>query len=90
MKIIIKRNLKDYQVWKKMVSEMDGIREAYGSRGSMVYRSASDPNEVYLIFDWADDRSYLEYFNRPDVQEALTNSGETQIIEVSESFNLPY
>jgi quinol monooxygenase YgiN len=90
MNIIVKRKLKDYEAWKKLVSEMDGVRQAYGSQGVTVYRNASDPKEVYLIFEWSDDRSYLEYFNRPDVQQALENSGTTQIIEVSEAFHLPY
>lgn len=90
MNIIIKRKLKDYETWKKMVSEMDGVRQEYGSKGVTAYRSASQPDEVHLVFEWADERSYLEYFNRPDVQQALENSGSTQIIEVAEVFRLPY
>ena len=27
MKILIKRKLKDYDAWKKVVSELDGLRE---------------------------------------------------------------
>lgn len=90
MNIIVKRELKDYEAWKKMVSEMDGVREAYGSKGATVYRCLSNPKEVFLIFEWSDERSYLEYFNRPDVQQALENSGTTQMIEVGEAFRLPY
>jgi len=90
MNIIVKRKLKDYESWKELVSEMDGLRQEYGSQGVTVYRNAGDLNEVYLVFEWSDDRSYHEYFNRPDVQQALTNSGTTQIIEVSEVFHLPY
>ncbi len=90
MKILVQRNLHDYEAWKKMVTEMDGVREAYGSRGVEVFRSANDPNEVFLVFDWADDLSFKKYFDRSDVQEALASSGTTQIIEVGESFRLPY
>ena len=51
MNIIVKRKLSDYEAWKKLVSEMDGVRQEYGSQGVTVYRNASDPNEVYLVFE---------------------------------------
>ena len=88
MNIIVKRNLKDFDSWKKMVSDMDNVRKEYGSQGGTVYRNAADPNEVYLVFDWDDNKPYTSYFNRPDVQKALADSGSTEIIEVGESFHL--
>jgi quinol monooxygenase YgiN len=88
MVIIVKRLLKDYEAWKSIVSEMDHVRAEYGSRGATVYRSKSDPNEVYLVFDWDDQKPYQAYFNRPDVQKALDATGTTEVIEVSESFSL--
>lgn len=33
-------------------------------------------------------KQYLDYFNLPDVQRALAETGTTDIIEVSESFHL--
>ena len=54
MQIILRRRLKDYDAWRKMVSEMDGTRRKYGSRGGTVYRNAKDPSEVVLVFDWDD------------------------------------
>lgn len=88
MKIIVKRVLKDYESWKKMVSTGNETRKAKGSMGGTVYRSAKNPNEVYLIFDWDDQKSYLEYFNLPEVQKALAESGTTEVIEVGDSFEL--
>ena len=88
MKLIVKRNLKDYDSWKKLVSEKNELREKMGSKGATVYRSAKNPNEVYLVFDWDDQKSYLEYFKLPDVQKSLEETGTTEIIEVSESFDL--
>ena len=44
--------------------------------------------EVYAVFDWDDRKSYLGYFNLPEVQKALADTGTTEIVEVSESFNL--
>ena len=88
MKIIVKRDLKDYHSWKKMVSERNEMRAEKGSKGATVYRNAKNPNQVYVVFEWDDQKSYLDYFNLPDVQEALAETGTTEIIEISESFDL--
>lgn len=88
MKIIVKRNLNDYDSWKKAVSTGNEMRRDKGSKGGTAYRNAKNPNEVYLVFDWDDQKSYLDYFNLPEVQKGLADSGTTEIIEVSESFTL--
>lgn len=88
VKFIVRRKLKDYDSWKKLVSEMDGVRREHGSRGVTVHRNAKDPNEAYLIFEWDDQKPYQGYFNRPDVQKALAETGTTEVIEISESFSL--
>jgi quinol monooxygenase YgiN len=89
MFILMKRRLNDYDAWKKVVSDLDGLRAQYGSRGFTAYRSAVDPNEVYLVFDWEDNKPYTEYLNLPDVKKALVASGTMEIIEISEVFQLP-
>jgi len=88
MNIIVKRKLKDYDAWKKVVSDLDGMRKEYGSKGVTVYRNARDPNEIYLIFDWEDEKPYINYLELPEVKKALADTGTTEVIEVSESFHL--
>jgi quinol monooxygenase YgiN len=87
MYVILRRILKDYDSWKGIVA--DGtVRREKGSKGLTVYRSGANPNEVYIIADWDDNKSYLDYFNLPEVQESLAETGTTDIIEVSERFHL--
>lgn len=88
MKIIVKRNLKDYDSWKKVVLTGNQMRKEKGSKSMSVYRSAKNPNEVYLVLDWDDQKSYLDYFDLPEVQKALAETGTTEVVEVSETFNL--
>jgi quinol monooxygenase YgiN len=88
MKLIVRRQLKDYDAWQAMVTDADPTRREYGSLGGRAYRNAQDPNEVYLVFEWDDAKPYQAYFERPDVQEALQASGTTEVIEVSDSFPL--
>jgi quinol monooxygenase YgiN len=88
MYFIVKRKLKDYASWKSMLQDK-GLRREKGSKGATVYRNAKKPDEVFLVFEWDDHKSYLDYINLPEVQKALSETGTTEIIEVSESFRLP-
>ena len=87
--MIVRRKLNDFDTWRTMVDDMEGIRRDSGSRGMTVYRNAKDPNEVTLVFEWDDNKPWREYFERPDVQEALKASGSVDITEVSERLELP-
>jgi quinol monooxygenase YgiN len=88
MNIIVKRTLKNYDEWKKVLSTLNEARKEKGSKGLIVYRNAKAPNEVYLVLKWDDQKPYMDYFNLPDVQKALADTGTTEIIEVSEIFHL--
>ena len=87
MYIIVRRRLRDYASWKAVVVD-NGVRKERGSRGATVYRNAKDPNEVFVVFEWDERKSYLDYLGLPEVQKALADTGNTEIIEVSESFRL--
>ena len=89
MHILMRRKLNDYEAWKQVVSQLDGLRAQYGSRGFTAYRSAADPGEVLLVFEWDDDKPYTDYLARPDVQSALAATGTVEITEISEVFHLP-
>ena len=42
----------DYARWKS-IFEVDGAnRQAGGSKGGQLFRSADDPNEVIMLFEW--------------------------------------
>lgn len=88
MNIIIRRQLKYYETWKKVVSQLDGMRKEYGSKGLTVYRNASKPDEVILVFEWDDLKPYQNYLNHPDVQTALKETGTLEVFEVSDTFHL--
>jgi quinol monooxygenase YgiN len=89
MKIIMRRQLKDYDAWKEVVTQLDGLRAHYGSRGLTSYRNAADPNEVFLVFDWDDNKHYTKYLELPDVAAAIAATGDFEVIEISEVFDLP-
>lgn len=88
MNVIIRRTLKDYDAWKKIVTDLDGTRKQYGSKGASAYRNAANPNEVYLIFEWDDAKPFQAYLDLPEVKQAFAATGSVEVIEVGESFTL--
>ena len=88
MKLIVKRNLNDYESWKNIVQGNNELRKEKGSRGVNVYRSAQNPREVYMVFDWDDEKPYRGYMEQPEVKQMLAETGSTEIIEISETFSL--
>ncbi|MGB7962044.1 MAG: antibiotic biosynthesis monooxygenase [Propionicimonas sp.] len=88
MYILIRRVLNDFEAWKQVVTNLDGLRAQYGSRGLTAYRSASNPSEVLLVFEWDDDKPYTAYLELPEVQGALAATGTVDVTEVSEVFHL--
>ena len=88
MYVLMRRVLNDFDAWKQVVSTMDGLRAQYGSRGLTAYRSANNPNEVLLVFEWDDDKPYSAYLELPEVKSALAATGTAEITEVSEVFHL--
>ena len=89
MYIFMRRQLNDYEAWKEVVSDLDGLRAQYGSRGFTSYRNAANPNEVFLIFEWDDNKPYTAYLELPEVKRALAATGAMEIIEIDEVFHLP-
>jgi heme-degrading monooxygenase HmoA len=55
--VMVKHTVADYARWK-LVFDADGAnRQARGSRGGQVFRSADDPNEVVILIEWDLERA---------------------------------
>ena len=50
--VIVKHKVADYARWK-LIFDADGAnRQAGGCKGGQLFRSADDPNEVVMLFEW--------------------------------------
>jgi hypothetical protein len=50
--VIVKHKVADYARWKALFDADSANRQAGGSRGGQLFRSADDPNEVVMLFEW--------------------------------------
>ncbi len=50
--VIVKHKVADYARWKPTFDADGANRQAGGSNGGQLFRSADDPNEVVILFEW--------------------------------------
>ena len=50
--VMVKLKVADYARWKPLFDADVATRQAGGSNGGHLFRSADDPNEVVLLLEW--------------------------------------
>ena len=50
--VLVKLKVADYARWKPIFDAGGANRQAGGSKGGQLFRSADDPNEVVLLLEW--------------------------------------
>jgi hypothetical protein len=70
--IIVKHKVADYAKWKPIFDANGANRQAGGSKGGQLFRSADDPNEVVMLLEW--DREKAGQFSQ---REALSAKMQT-------------
>ena len=50
--VIVKYKVADYARWKPIFDADGANRQAGGCKGGQLFRSADDPNEVVMLFEW--------------------------------------
>ncbi len=50
--MIFRTKVADYARWKPIFDADGANRQAGGSKGGQLFRSADDPNEVVMLFEW--------------------------------------
>ncbi len=71
---IVKHKVADYARWKPIFDADGANREIGGSKGGQLLRSADDPNEVVLLFEW-DQEQARQYSQREEVRARMQEAG---------------
>ncbi len=50
--LLEQHRVRDYDKWKAVFDEDADNRAASGCRGARIFRSADDPEEVVVLFEW--------------------------------------
>ena len=50
--LLERHKVQDYDKWRAVFEDDTANREASGSRGAQIFRSADDPTELVVLFEW--------------------------------------
>jgi len=75
MILIVQHTVRDYDAWKPVFDEHEGVRAKYGCLSHTVYRDADDPNNVTLAFRYESRERASEFLRDPSLREAMERGG---------------
>ncbi|MBV9354452.1 MAG: cyclase [Chloroflexi bacterium] len=55
--VFFRTRVADYDSWKPVFDQDAADRKAAGSAGGQLFRDESDPNLVYILFEWDLDKA---------------------------------
>ena len=76
--LLFRHKVEDYAKWKSVFDANVALRKAAGSQGARLFRSASNPNELVILFDWENLESARKFAEAPELQERLKRAGVVQ------------
>lgn len=75
--LLVRHKVSDYATWMHAFLNDAGTRTANGSQRELFFRSASDPNEIWIIHEWDDLLRAQLYVRSDDLSDALVQAGVT-------------
>ena len=73
--ITIRHKVKDYDAWKPEFDAHGATRAAAGCKGGHLLRSADDPNEVVIFFEWDTMENARQFLGSPELREVMERAG---------------
>lgn len=73
--LIIKHKVKDYPKWRTIFDEHAETRKAHGCLGAQLFRSKTDPSEVFILFKWDSLEKAREFSESEDMRKTMERAG---------------
>ena len=82
----------DYTRWRAAYEAHNELRQSIGSKGSHIFQSASDPNDVWLTITFESQEAAQAMMGRDDIRQAIKDSGvvgEVQVFPIEDAGRTP-
>ena len=73
--LLIRHKVEDYARWKPFFDQNDSVRRANGGGDYQLFRSANDPNEIVVLFDWDNLRNAQRFAESSDLRQVMQQAG---------------
>jgi heme-degrading monooxygenase HmoA len=73
--LLIHHTVQDYHKWKPLFDGHASFRAQMGSKGGKVFRSASNPNEVFVLLAFGTLDTARKFTQSDNLKEVMKNAG---------------
>ena len=73
--MLVQHQVKDYAKWKNVYDSVANLRASSGELSDQIYRDASDPSKLTLIFKWDSLANARKYAQSPELKAAMEKAG---------------
>lgn len=72
---LVHHRVEDYKSWKSVFDGHSSLRSEAGSLGGKIFRSASDPNEIFTLLEWDSLDNAKKFAQSDSIKEAMKKAG---------------
>jgi heme-degrading monooxygenase HmoA len=73
--MLVHHNVEDYSKWKPIFDEHSSFRAQMGSKGGRIFRSANDPNDLFILFEWDNLENAKKFTQSDNLKQTMQNAG---------------
>jgi heme-degrading monooxygenase HmoA len=73
--LFVHHKVEDYDKWRKVYDEMEGLRRSFGQIGQQVFRTAGNPNELVILTEWGTSDQARAYAQAPELKQGMQRAG---------------
>jgi uncharacterized protein (DUF1330 family) len=73
--LVVHHKVRDYDAWKPVFDEHEGVRVSHGEVEHRIYRMCADPNSVAIHNDFPTVEAARGFMADPSLQEAMERGG---------------
>ncbi len=73
--LMVQHHVKDFAQWKKVYDSSSKLRTINGELSDQIYRDASDPNKLTLVFKWNSLANAQKFSSSPELKAVMEQAG---------------
>lgn len=75
--VLLRHKVRDYASWRAVFDGALGYRKAFGEISYQVFRDASEPLQVFGLFEWDSIDRAKKFFGSHDLRYRMKQAGVT-------------